>query len=225
MKKTFRTYILVLMGLLTCSPTLFAQKKSATIKATVTDMNNKPRSGDRIEFVSVKTKSIYLGVSDINGIFEIQLQVGDTFEVKIKGIGSDQNYYTLPITTSGTYDLTIQYEPPKIYTLGNVYFDTGKSTLKPESFTELNELVEVMRLKTQMVVEIAGHTDDIGDDADNLKLSQSRADSVKKYLISRGISPSRIIAKGYGETQAVVLNDSAENRQKNRRTEVRIIKE
>ncbi len=208
-----------------CSPILFAQKKFATIKATVTDMNNKPRSGDRIEFVSVKTKSIHLGISDVNGGFEIQLQVGDTFEIKIKGIGTDQDYYTLPITTTGTYDLSIQYEPPKIYTLGNVYFDTGKSTLKPESFTELNELVEVMRLKTKMVVEIAGHTDDIGDDTDNLKLSQGRADSVKKYLISRGISPSRIIAKGYGDTQAVVLNDSDENRQKNRRTEVRIIKE
>jgi OmpA-OmpF porin, OOP family len=225
MKKSVRAYVLILICVLMCSPILFAQKKSATIKATVTDMNNKPRSGDRIEFVSVKTKSIHLGISDINGGFEIQLQVGDTFEIKIKGIGTDQDYYTLPITTTGTYDLSIQYEPPKIYTLGNVYFDTGKSTLKPESFTELNELVEVMRLKTKMVVEIAGHTDDIGDDTDNLKLSQGRADSVKKYLISRGISPSRIIAKGYGDTQAVVLNDSDENRQKNRRTEVRIIKE
>ncbi len=124
-----------------------------------------------------------------------------------------------------TMNLTIQIEPPKTYTLKNVLFDTGKSTLKLSSYEALNDLYEVMKLKETLVVEIAGHTDSTASAETNQKLSENRAQTVRNYLIKKGIREDRITAVGYGETQPVADNGTEEGRQKNRRTEVRIIRE
>jgi OmpA-OmpF porin, OOP family len=112
-----------------------------------------------------------------------------------------------------------------VFQLNNVYFDTGKATLKPSSYAELNDLVEYMKLKPSVKIEVAGHTDDVGDDAANMKLSQDRAQAVKAYLMKKGIAADRIVAKGYGETRPVATNETPEGRQKNRRTEVTILSE
>jgi len=89
----------------------------------------------------------------------------------------------------------------------------------------LNDLVEVMKLKPAMVIEIGGHTDNTGSKEINLKLSQGRADAVRNYLIQKGIPATRVTAKGYGDTQPVADNSTDEGRTKNRRTEVTVIKE
>ena len=80
-------------------------------------------------------------------------------------------------------------------------------------------------MKKGMVIEIGGHTDNTGKHAINMKLSQARANTVRNYLIKKGISPDRVKAKGYGDTQPVAPNDTEEGRKQNRRTEVNIIKE
>ena len=121
------------------------------------------------------------------------------------------------------YKLTI--EEPKVFTLNNVFFDSGKSTLKPESSRELDELKEYMSLKMTLHVEIAGHTDNVGNKDANQKFSEDRANTVRNYLIKKGITPERIIAKGYGDAQPVGDNATDAGKQKNRRTEVRILKE
>jgi outer membrane protein OmpA-like peptidoglycan-associated protein len=72
-------------------------------------------------------------------------------------------------------------------------------------------------------VEIAGHTDSDGSELYNLRLSQARAQAVVDYLVSRGISPDRLVARGYGESRPVAPNDTPENKQKNRRTELKIL--
>ena len=76
-----------------------------------------------------------------------------------------------------------------------------------------------------MVVEIQGHTDNVGKEDDNLKLSQERADEVKKYLISKGIEESRVTAKGYGATMPIADNATEPGKSKNRRTSLKVIKE
>ena len=86
-------------------------------------------------------------------------------------------------------------------------------------------MAEYMKLKKTIVIEISGHTDNVGTPENNLKLSQDRANSVRAYLIKKGIAEARVSAKGYGDTQPIALNDTDANKQKNRRTEVRVIKE
>jgi outer membrane protein OmpA-like peptidoglycan-associated protein len=87
----------------------------------------------------------------------------------------------------------------------------------------LEELVNYLKNKDGIRVEIAGHTDNVGNDADNTKLSQQRAETIRNYLIKKGISPTRVVAKGYGAAEPVADNDTDEGRQLNRRTEVRIL--
>ncbi|HIB01952.1 MAG TPA: OmpA family protein [Phycisphaerales bacterium] len=80
-----------------------------------------------------------------------------------------------------------------------------------------------MKFKTEMKIEIGGHTDDVGEDSANQRLSESRANAVRNYLIKNGIEGDRVSARGYGETKPVAYNTTPEGRQKNRRTEVRIL--
>lgn len=107
--------------------------------------------------------------------------------------------------------------------LKNIFFDFDKATLRPESFNELDRLVQLLTENPTIKVEISAHTDSKGSDEYNLKLSQKRAESVVNYLIGKGIAASRLIAKGYGETQPIDTNDTEEGRQNNRRVEFKII--
>lgn len=108
------------------------------------------------------------------------------------------------------------------FELKNIFFDFGKATLKDESKSELDKLVDIMK-RSEIVIELGGHTDSIGSDAANLTLSQERVNSVKQYLVNNGINPARIFAVGYGETQPVAPNYTEEGRSKNRRVEVKIL--
>ncbi|WP_083732925.1 OmpA family protein [Spirosoma montaniterrae] len=108
--------------------------------------------------------------------------------------------------------------------LNNIFFDTGKSELRPESGPELDRLVITLNDAPKMVIEVRGHTDNTGSNEINAKLSQDRADAVREYFISKGIEPDRIASKGFGETKPVATNDTDEGRQQNRRVEFVIVK-
>lgn len=107
--------------------------------------------------------------------------------------------------------------------LNNVFFDTGKATLSPESRLELQKAIELMNSNKSMVIEVGGHTDNVGDDALNMKLSHDRAKSVRDYLVNGGIPSARLQAKGYGKLNPVADNSTEEGRQANRRTEFIIL--
>jgi OOP family OmpA-OmpF porin len=100
----------------------------------------------------------------------------------------------------------------------NLEFDFGKSTIRSSSFPSLNRVADLL-VEKNFSLKLAGHTDNVGSDAANLKLSKDRAESVKAYLVSRGANPSRIEATGYGESQPITTNATAAGRQKNRRVE------
>ena len=100
-----------------------------------------------------------------------------------------------------------------------IQFDFDKATIKPVSYPILNEVRDVLRDNPKITLEIQGHTDNVGNAAYNLKLSQARADSVRAYLVSNGVAPERMIGKGYGMTQPLVKNDTAANRTLNRRVQ------
>jgi OOP family OmpA-OmpF porin len=108
--------------------------------------------------------------------------------------------------------------------LNNIFFDTGKSELRPESGPELDRLVVTFNESPKLVIEVRGHTDNTGSNEINAKLSQDRADAVREYFISKGIEPDRVASKGFGETKPVATNDTDEGRQQNRRVEFIIVK-
>ena len=103
--------------------------------------------------------------------------------------------------------------------LRNVFFETGSAALRPESFAELDRLAALLAEMATLKIQINGHTDNVGDDASNLKLSEARAKAVYDYLAGKNIAAERLKYKGYGESQPVESNDSPEGRSRNRRTE------
>jgi outer membrane protein OmpA-like peptidoglycan-associated protein len=105
----------------------------------------------------------------------------------------------------------------------NLEFETGKSVIRSSSFASLDELAELLKRKTTYKLNIDGHTDNVGGKTYNQKLSDSRANAVKKYLTDKGIDASRINAKGYGLTKPVASNKTPEGRQRNRRVEFTIL--
>ena len=108
------------------------------------------------------------------------------------------------------------------FKLDNIFFDLGKATLKDESMPSLDLLYEIL-VKNAIDIELGGHTDSIGSDESNLKLSQERVNSVMNYLVNKGIANNRIVAVGYGEDKPVASNTTDEGRAQNRRVEVKII--
>ena len=106
----------------------------------------------------------------------------------------------------------------------NIYFDFDKTTLKKESFTELNKVVDLLKQNPSVEIELAGHTDSKGSDDYNINLSQGRSQSVVDYIISQGIDSYRLIAKGYGEGRPIDTNDNEAGRANNRRVEFTILK-
>jgi OOP family OmpA-OmpF porin len=118
--------------------------------------------------------------------------------------------------------------PPKPVTekvtfAADVFFDFDKAVLKPEGKAKLDDLVGKLKATALEVIIAIGHTDSIGSDAYNQKLSVRRAEAVKAYLVSKGIEPNRIYTEGKGKSQPIASNSTAEGRAKNRRVEIEVV--
>lgn len=111
----------------------------------------------------------------------------------------------------------------KVTLAADVLFDFDKSAVKPEGKAKLDELVGKLKAINLEVIIAIGHTDSIGSDQYNQKLSMRRAQSVKDYMVSKGIQANRIYTEGKGEKQPVAPNTTKEGRQKNRRVEVEVV--
>ncbi|MCD4794425.1 MAG: OmpA family protein [Bacteroidales bacterium] len=198
------------------------------LNVTVTDMEKNPSPGDKIFFVSKKTNKVYSKISDKDGKFQISLPNGSEYQVKIKSFDQAMNYTAIQIEEADydmEFDINIMYELPPTYTLKDVRFDTNSAKLKTSSYQSLNELAEFMLHKTSLKIELAGHTDSEGEADMNLDLSQRRAETVRNYLIKKGVPGNRLTAVGYGETQPVATNSTDKGKSLNRRTEVRILEQ
>ena len=111
----------------------------------------------------------------------------------------------------------------KVTFAADAFFDFDKSVLKPEAKAKLDDLVGKLRPINLEVIIAVGHTDGIGSDAYNNKLSVRRAEAVKAYLVSKGIEPNRVYTEGKGKKQPVADNKTAEGRAKNRRVEIEVV--
>ena len=110
----------------------------------------------------------------------------------------------------------------EVIVLRNIFFDTDKFILKPESMTELQKLLDLLKKNPRLKVELSGHTDNAGTHAHNLELSKNRAKAVYDYLTFNGIAANRLSYEGYGLTRPIDTNDTEQGRANNRRTEFKI---
>jgi OOP family OmpA-OmpF porin len=210
-----------------CSQSLVPTDKLALLKGTVTNFKGKLLPNETIIFSNDKTKEEVKVHTDAKGRFEALIPVGGVYSLRYKNFTVDKDYtkMTVPADKEATYEIQVKIEPPTNFVLENVYFDTGRSSLKQASFKALGDLVEVLKLKSTMLIEIQGHTDNVGKEEENQKLSQDRAAEVKTYLVSKGIDAKRIKVKGYGSSMPIADNATDTGQSKNRRTSLSVIRE
>jgi outer membrane protein OmpA-like peptidoglycan-associated protein len=170
------------------------------------------------------------------GEYEIKLPAGHLYGIRAEAkdhVSESQNLDLRNITSETVIDHkdfllapieVALIEADATITLNNIFFDFDKTTLKPESFPELNRIVDLMNKRETMQVEISGHADATGEANYNKGLSKRRAESVQKYLIGKSISETRVTVSYYGEEKPVESNATKEGRRKNRRVEFKILK-
>jgi outer membrane protein OmpA-like peptidoglycan-associated protein len=204
--------------------------KMATVNVNVTDMKGRPRKGEEVIFRGERTGKIFSGFSNGTGKIKQMLPQGDSYNVSVKSITDTTKYSIITVPTLGEdeyftdpFRVNIKFEPARHYRLDNVHFDFDKATLRPDSYDQLKELLEYLQRHEEIKIEIAGHTDNIGTNEHNLRLSQERATTIRNYLVGKGIKATRLTAKGYGASEPVADNSTEEGRQLNRRTEVKIL--
>lgn len=179
-----------------------------------------------------------MGIAQSNpetGEYEIRLPGGELYGVRAEAEGHisvNQNLDLRDFKTDGQVtfkDMSIapielaKLEPKVTIPLNNIFFDFDKFVLRPESFPELNRLAELLEEHPSINIEVSGHTDNVGTDEYNLRLSKNRAEKVTQYLLQKGITKERIKTTSYGESRPVDTNATKEGRQKNRRVEFTIL--
>lgn len=190
---------------------------------------NEPLGGVKI-FYERLADGVEVGIarSESNGEYQIILPYGERYGY----LAEAENF----VAISANINLTQQEEYKEIkqdlylvpievgsrVTINNIFFDFDKTTLRNESYPELNRLLEFMNNYPNIRIKIQGHTDSVGPEDYNQQLSERRADAVARFLRVNGISTDRLIVKGLGESQPVADNATPEGRQENRRVEFEI---
>ena len=201
------------------------------VKGTVNDAKTKAPLEAAVEIIDLqKDETIYEDYSDTyQGYFIATLTTCKNYGLNISKTGYlfySQNFSLVGHESGKPYIISVLLQPIEIGSkviLNNIFFDTNKFDLKPESLAELQKLVDFLNLNTSLKIEISGHTDNVGNDQLNQTLSENRARAVYQYLVENKIDPARLQYKGYGKTQPIATNDTDEGRSQNRRTEFKII--
>jgi outer membrane protein OmpA-like peptidoglycan-associated protein len=205
--------------------------KMVLLKGLVLDDETDAPVAATIDLINNATAEVLASfqVEPSSGKYLVSLPAGKNYGLNVNADGYLFNSLNFNIPDSSGYQefyKVIKMKRIKIgetIVLRNIFYDYNKANLREESTAELDRLEQVLVENPTIKVEISGHTDDVGGDDYNLNLSEQRAQSVVSHLQGKGIEASRMIAKGYGETQPLATNDSPEGRQENRRTEFKII--
>lgn len=200
----------------------------AVLKFFVIDKKTGPVEGLVIALHAADGKKLYAPETDAEGYAEILVPVGKKYQLEYLTLGREDITASVTVTEEPAQNikLTLKYEnrypdrPDPPFVLGAVNFDTARATLKPESYPELDRVVEFMLHKGARI-EIAGHTDNVGNPKSNKSLSLRRAQACRDYIVSKGVDPERIEAVGFGDEKPIAPNDTPENRSKNRRIEAK----
>lgn len=173
-----------------------------------------------------------LGVADSNpitGEYKISLPYGNRYAIRAEAKDFIPVSKNIDLTIQGAFkeikDLDLAIAPIQTgvtVQLYNIFFKFGQATLEPESYFELDRMISVMGQNPTMVIEIQGHTDNVGSAEANLRLSQQRADAVRDYFVIKKIALDRVKSVGFGEAKPIASNTTTEGQAKNRRVEFEI---
>lgn len=177
-------------------------------------------------------KEVAIARTDPNtGEFKIILPAGKKYGFRAIGLGFFDVNKNIDLTDITEYteieDEMLRLSPIEVGSvvrLNNIFFEFAKAVLLPESYPELDRTSEFLKNNPTIEIEIGGHTDDIGSDVTNQKLSEKRARAVADYIISKGIDPKRLTVVGYGESRPIAFNTDEEGRAMNRRVEFKVMK-
>lgn len=200
------------------------------VQGKVYDASNGRKLSAKIELVRLSDGSLVSSTwsDDKTGLFTISLPSNNRYAFKVekeKYLLYSANFSLEQTSGDEPYLLDIPLQPIKLnadVVLENIFFETNKYDLHPDSKAELEYFAEFLKKNAGIKVQISGHTDNVGSDADNQVLSENRAKAVFNYLTELGIDASRLTYKGYGATKPRDTNETEEGRAKNRRTEFRI---
>lgn len=210
-------------------------EKVITIFGQVVDSQGKPLEAE-IKWEDLTTGEIVgkLKSHPTNGNYFIVLPLGKFYGYFADKKGfypSSKNIDLRDIKNAGSYGVNIvMYSEEEILNsetqivINNIFFDSGKWELKNESSPEIERLVSFLIKNPQIKIELSGHTDNIGEHEDNILLSQKRVESIKQYLVKRGVEFTRINTFGYGESRPINDNSTKEKRALNRRVEFKVLK-
>ena len=200
-------------------------RTEAAMKLFVVDRDKGPVKGVVIFLTGPDKTKYYAEPTDSEGYTELLVPVGRQYDITYLSLGRHEIAATVPVADepSQSVKLTLRYkrESQRPLVLAGVNFDTAKATIRPESFSQLDAVVDFMVHKKDARVEISGHTDNVGNAQANKALSEKRAQACRNYIVSKGIDKKRLDAVGFGDEHPVAPNDTDEGRQKNRRIEAK----
>ncbi len=204
--------------------------KTLWIKGKVFDQKTNFGLPSAVELINLATaQTINKVQTDEEGNYLITLPVGNDYVFNVNRRGYlffSGNFSLKQKENDTTYILNIPLIPIEVnasIVLNNIFFDTKKAELKPESLIELDKVIQLLKDNPTVQIEISGHTDNVGKPADNLILSINRAKSVINYFLYKGVAANRIKSKGYGATKPIADNKTETGKAKNRRTELKVI--
>jgi len=194
----------------------------------VTDSKTGQAVNATLSFAGPSENQPLSAVARSNG-YSVELPPTGNYTIRIEADGYVSALEKLDIQAYEMADLEMNYslQPLEVGTrvnLKSVLFVQTKTDLLPESYDELDMVVSFLKRNPNVRIELSGHTDNRGLHEDNLRLSQERVNSVKRYLVSKGIDAKRITGKGYGGSKPIASNDSEDTRKMNRRVEFTIKK-
>jgi outer membrane protein OmpA-like peptidoglycan-associated protein/tetratricopeptide (TPR) repeat protein len=205
-------------------------EKVLLVRGKISDEENIGFRDAKVEIRNVETKKITeIEVDSITGEYfgAVLLRSDYIMTVKKKGYVQESKYISkIDQRIAKPLDMFIDLKPIQVgmsYRLNDIYFDFNSTQLLAESMTVIDEFYEFLVENPSLKISIQGHTDNIGSEEDNLKLSEERSKAVYSYLVQRGISIERLAYKGFGESKPVESNDTEDGRARNRRTEFVII--
>ncbi|OJW61271.1 MAG: flagellar motor protein MotB [Sphingobacteriales bacterium 50-39] len=200
------------------------------VRGRVFDKTTRKGLPSGVELTDLSTRTVISQLqTDETGNYLITLPKGKdyAFNVNRKGyLFFSENFPLSQLKEDTAYNIDIPLQPIEAnaaIVLRNIFFESNKYELKPESQVELDKVVQLLKDNPTVKIQINGHTDNSGKASDNIALSGSRAKSVTAYLISKGINAERLSSKGWGDTQPIADNSTPEGRAQNRRTELKVI--